>query len=66
MELKFFKNGNKFIMGDRITCIDYVFYHELLTAMILSGNGTATEFFNRDVFSVNANAKMYKLTAWYK
>ena len=42
MENKFFKvnkNGatNSFIFGDKITVVDYVYYQELLSAMILSG-----------------------------
>mgnify|MGYP004188767975 CR=1 FL=1 len=45
MESKLFKqnkNGgvNQFIFGDKPSCIDYVYYHELLSAMILSGQGT--------------------------
>ena len=40
IEIKFFKGTNSFIFGDKPSCIDHIFYQELLAAMILSGNGT--------------------------
>ena len=61
MENKFFKtskNGsvNSFIFGDKITVVDHVYYQELLSAMILSGQGTQSE-----LFSADTNTRMYKL-----
>ena len=64
MEQKFFKNGNTYILGEKITCIDYVFYHELLTAMILSGNGTKSEFLSSD--TEMRSEKLQYLTQWYR
>ena len=69
MENKFFKqnkNGhsNQYILGDKPTCIDHVYYQELLSAMILSGQGTQTEFFSADTAT-----RLYKLknmTKWYR
>ena len=70
MENKFFKTSknsnavNSFIFGDKITVVDHVYYQELLSAMILSGQGTQTE-----LFSADTNTRMYKLpnlTKWYR
>jgi hypothetical protein len=69
MENKFFKqnkNGqvNQYILGDKPTCIDHVYYQELLSAMILSGQGTQSEFFSTDTAT-----RLYKLkniTRWYR
>lgn len=69
MESKFFKqnrNGivNQYIFGEKPSCIDHVYYQELLSAMILSGQGTQTEFFSADTAT-----RLYKLknmTRWYR
>ena len=70
MENKFFKptkNGtavNTFIFGDKITVVDHVYYQELLSAMILSGQGTQSE-----LFSADTAFRMYKLKNlcnWYR
>ena len=52
------------MFGANPTCIDYIYYQELLTAMILSGNGTENEFMASDTA-----ARLYKvtnLTKWYR
>lgn len=59
MESKFFLKGDKttqFICSDKPTCIDYVYYQELLSAMVLSGNGSQSEFFSADTAT-----RLYKL-----
>jgi hypothetical protein len=69
MENKFFKqnkNGavNSYIFGDKITVVDHVYYQELLSAMILSGQGTQSE-----LFSADTTTRLYKLknlTEWYR
>lgn len=65
MESKFFKGQNQYILGsEKPTCIDHVFYQELLSAMVLSGNGSQSEFFSADTAS-----RLYKLknlTKWYR
>jgi len=64
IEIKFFKGTNSFIFGDKPSCIDHIFYQELLAAMILSGNGTQQEFFSADT---EARLKKLKgLSKWYK
>ena len=40
IEQNFFVDGNTFLFGEEISAIDYVFYQELLSAMILTGQGT--------------------------
>ena len=40
IEQKFFTGQNTFLFGEKATVVDYVFYQELLSAMILSGQGT--------------------------
>ena len=67
MENKFFVKPDKttaFICGDKPTCIDYVYYHELLSAMILSGNGSQSEFFSAD--TATRLYKLPNLTKWYR
>lgn len=69
MENKFFMkpDGSKptqFICSDRPTCIDYVYYHELLSAMVLSGNGSQSEFFSAD--TATRLYKLQNLTKWYR
>jgi hypothetical protein len=65
MESKFFKGENQYILGsEKPTCIDHVFYQELLSVMVLSGNGSQSEFFSADTAS-----RLYKLknlTKWYR
>lgn len=65
MESKFFKGSNQYILGsEKPTCIDHVFYQEMLSAMVLSGNGSQSEFFSADTAS-----RLYKLknlTKWYR
>lgn len=59
MESKFFLKADKttmFICSDKPTCIDYIYYHELLSAMVLSGNGSQSEF-----FSAETATRLYKL-----
>ena len=54
-----------YIMGTaKPTCIDYVFYQELLSAMILSGNGSQFEFFSAD--TATRLYKLINLTKWYR
>jgi hypothetical protein len=64
MESKFFK-GSQFILGsEKPSCLDHVFYQEMLSAMVLSGNGSQSEFFSADTQS-----RLYKLknlTKWYR
>ena len=50
--------------SDKPTCIDHVFYQELLSAMVLSGNGSQSEFFSADTAS--RLYKMKNLTKWYR
>mmetsp|Transcript_7465 Transcript_7465/g.11650 ORF Transcript_7465/g.11650 Transcript_7465/m.11650 type:complete len:111 (+) Transcript_7465:605-937(+) len=70
MEHKFFKSQHAqqqplFILGSpKPTCLDYVFYQELLSAMILSGNGTQSEFFSAD--TATRLYKLNNLTKWYR
>ena len=64
IEQKFFTNNNKYLFGDRPTLVDYVFYQEMLSAMVLSGNGTESEFLIDDVQI--RHTKLKNLTAWYQ
>ena len=65
MESKFFKSQGQYIMGsERPTCLDHVFYHELLSAMVLSGNGSQSEFFSAD--TATRLYKLKNLTKWYR
>ena len=63
IEDKFFTKDNKFLFGSTPTLVDYVFYQELLSAMILSGQGTATEFLTDD--PQIRHTKLKNITAWY-
>ena len=63
IEQKFLVGPNPFLFGDKATIVDFVFYQELVSAMILSGNGSQNEF-----LSVDKDArtdKLTQLTAWY-
>ena len=65
MESKFFKGESQYILGsEKPTCIDHVFYQEMLSAMVLSGNGSQSEFFSTDTAS--RLYKLKKLTKWYR
>ena len=64
IEGKFFTNGNTYFFGEKATCVDFVFYQELLSAMILSGNGTASEFFTSD--SQTQMQDLKNMTKWYQ
>jgi len=65
MEQKFFggKTEGPFIFGTKPTCFDHILYQELLTAMVLSGYGRAS-----DMFSTDTAFRLYeiqKLSKWY-
>ena len=64
IEGKFFTGGNTYFFGEKVTCVDFVFYQELLSAMILSGNGTTSEFFTSD--SQTQNFDLKNMTKWYQ
>lgn len=64
IEQKFFTNKNQFLFGDKPTLVDYVFYQELLSAMILSGNGSQSEFLIDDVQI--RHTKLKNITQWYQ
>ena len=64
MESKFFKGGQFILGSEKPSCLDHVFYQEMLSAMVLSGNGSQSEFFSADTAS-----RLYKLknlTKWYR
>ena len=61
IEQKFFTGQNTFFFGDKATVVDYVFYQELLSAMILSGNGTQSEFLKAEPL----DNKLPHITKWY-
>lgn len=64
IEGKFFTSGNTYFFGEKATCVDFVFYQELLSAMILSGNGTTSEFFMSD--SQTQMVDLKNMTKWYQ
>lgn len=64
IENKFFTGNNAFLFGERPTIVDYVLYQELLSAMILSGNGSTSEFLAAENNERNTN--LIKLTLWYQ
>ena len=64
IEDKFFGNNNTFFFGSKASLIDYVFYQELLSAMILSGHGTRSEFLSEDTEA--RMSKLSNLTNWYR
>lgn len=63
IEDKFFTKDNKFLFGATPTLVDYVFYQELLSAMVLSGQGTATEFLTDD--PQIRHTKLKNISSWY-
>lgn len=63
IEQKFLNGSNTYLFGDSPTIIDFVFYQELLSAMILSGNGNQEEFLQGDAAGLNHLKRWYKQTA---
>ena len=46
---KFFEDDHRYFLGcDKPSVIDYVYFHELHSAMYLSGQGTSSEFLPND------------------
>lgn len=72
MEEKFFPENHEstYIFGDKPSCFDHILYQELLTAMIISGNGKRTELFTTDsrfrLYSVQRLTKWYNRMAYQK
>lgn len=64
IENKFFTDGNAFLFGEKPTIVDYVIYQELLSAMILSGNGSTQEFLAEE--ESEKQKKFKNLASWYK
>ena len=64
IENKFFTDGNAFLFGEKATIVDYVIYQELLSAMILSGNGSTSEFLAEE--GTDEQKKFKHLASWYK
>jgi hypothetical protein len=63
IEQKFFTGSNQFLFGDKPMIVDYVFYQEILSAMVLSGHGTASEFLVEDI--QDRFGKLKNVTSWY-
>ena len=63
IEQNFFVDGNTYLFGDKITAIDYIFYQELLTTMILTGQGNESNFFKEDN---KTQLRLQNTVSWYK
>lgn len=64
IELHLKQAKTKYMFGNQVSAIDYIYYHEMVSSMILSGHGTQTEFMSGD-----AQARIHKLsnlTKWYR
>ena len=48
---------------DKPSCIDYVFFHEMHSAMYLSGEGTSSEFLPND--SAKNEEGIARVVEWY-
>ena len=49
---------NSYLLGDKPSIVDFVFYQELVSAMIISGKGTESDFLESE--------KLAALKKWYK
>ena len=63
IEQNFFVDGNTFLFGEEISAVDYVVYQELLSAMILTGQGNQHEFFKSDS---RAKLRLQNVVQWYE
>ena len=65
MEYKFFdERDTQYICGDKPSFIDYVYYQEFVSAMVLSGEGTQYELFT-DEPDLD-RSKVDNLIEWYR
>ena len=66
MEKQFFSEEfeGPYIFGEKPTVFDYLLYHDLLTAMLITDIGKSNE-----LFSVDKRFRLYKIknmNAWYR
>ena len=63
IEQHFIKDNTPYFFGSTPTVVDFIFYQELVSAMLVSKKGSTSKFFKEDTAT---RLKLKKITEWYK